>query len=58
MKNYVDVIIPRGGKSLVKKVLKKSVNFNYWTLRGLMSCLCRSRSRFKVWQLKLLKIQK
>ena len=24
MKNYVDVIIPRGGKSLVKKVLKKS----------------------------------
>ena len=25
MKNYVDLIIPRGGKSLVKKVLKKSV---------------------------------
>ena len=25
MKNYIDVIIPRGGKSLVKKVLKKSV---------------------------------
>ena len=24
MKNYIDVIIPRGGKSLVKKVLKKS----------------------------------
>ncbi len=24
MKNYVDLIIPRGGKSLVKKVLKKS----------------------------------
>jgi len=24
MKNYVDIIIPRGGKSLVKKVLKKS----------------------------------
>tara|TARA_B100000686_G_scaffold343177_1_gene423554 strand:- start:68 stop:1132 length:1065 start_codon:yes stop_codon:yes gene_type:complete len=24
MKNYLDVIIPRGGKSLVKKVLKKS----------------------------------
>ena len=24
MKNYVDVIIPRGGKSLVKKVIKKS----------------------------------
>ena len=24
MKNYVDVIIPRGGKSLVRKVLKKS----------------------------------
>ncbi len=24
MKNYVDVVIPRGGKSLVKKVLKKS----------------------------------
>ena len=25
MKNYIDLIIPRGGKSLVKKVLKKSV---------------------------------
>ena len=25
MKNYIDVIIPRGGKSLIKKVLKKSV---------------------------------
>jgi len=25
MKNYIDVIIPRGGKSLVKKVIKKSV---------------------------------
>ena len=25
MKNYIDVIIPRGGKGLVKKVLKKSV---------------------------------
>ena len=25
MKDYVDIIIPRGGKSLVKKVLKKSV---------------------------------
>ena len=24
MKNYIDIIIPRGGKSLVKKVLKKS----------------------------------
>ena len=24
MKNYIDVIIPRGGKSLVSKVLKKS----------------------------------
>ena len=24
MKNYIDVIIPRGGKSLVKKVIKKS----------------------------------
>ena len=24
MKNYIDVVIPRGGKSLVKKVLKKS----------------------------------
>jgi len=24
MKNYIDVIIPRGGKSLIKKVLKKS----------------------------------
>jgi len=24
MKNYIDVIIPRGGKSLVKKVMKKS----------------------------------
>jgi glutamate-5-semialdehyde dehydrogenase len=24
MKNYIDVIIPRGGKGLVKKVLKKS----------------------------------
>jgi len=24
MKNYIDLIIPRGGKSLVKKVLKKS----------------------------------
>ncbi len=24
MKNYIDVIVPRGGKSLVKKVLKKS----------------------------------
>ena len=24
MKNYVDLIIPRGGKNLVKKVLKKS----------------------------------
>ena len=25
MKNYIDLIIPRGGKSLIKKVLKKSV---------------------------------
>ena len=25
MKNYIDLIIPRGGKGLVKKVLKKSV---------------------------------
>ncbi len=25
MKNYIDVIIPRGGKSLIKKVLKQSV---------------------------------
>ena len=25
MKNYIDVIIPRGGKNLIKKVLKKSV---------------------------------
>jgi len=25
MKNYIDVIIPRGGKNLVRKVLKKSV---------------------------------
>ena len=25
MKNYIDLIVPRGGKSLVKKVLKKSV---------------------------------
>ena len=25
MKNYIDIIIPRGGKNLVKKVLKKSV---------------------------------
>ena len=24
MKNYIDVIIPRGGKNLVKKVQKKS----------------------------------
>ena len=24
MKNYIDVIIPRGGKGLVKKVVKKS----------------------------------
>ena len=24
MENYIDVIVPRGGKSLVKKVLKKS----------------------------------
>ena len=24
MKNYIDLIIPRGGKSLVKKVLKKA----------------------------------
>ena len=24
MKNYIDLIIPRGGKGLVKKVLKKS----------------------------------
>ena len=32
MKNYIDIIIPRGGKSLVKKVQKKIRNFNYWTL--------------------------
>tara|TARA_B100000700_G_scaffold246371_1_gene275261 strand:+ start:2912 stop:4174 length:1263 start_codon:yes stop_codon:yes gene_type:complete len=25
MKNYVDIIIPRGGKNLIKKVLKKSI---------------------------------
>ena len=31
MKNYIDVIIPRGGKNLVKKVLEKICSFNYWT---------------------------
>ena len=41
MQNHIDLIIPRGGKNLVKKSSKKINNFNYWSLRGLMSCLCR-----------------
>ena len=24
MKNYIDLVIPRGGKTLIKKVMKKS----------------------------------
>ena len=47
MKNYIDIIIPRGGKGLVKKVLKKIFSFNHWSLRRLMPCLCRQRCRLK-----------
>ena len=32
MKKYIDIIIPRGGKSLVKKSFKKIFSFNYWSL--------------------------
>ena len=45
MKNYIDLIIPRGGKGLVKKVLKKSSVSIIGHYEGLMSCLCRQRCR-------------
>ena len=47
MKNYIDLIIPRGGKSLVKKVLKKSAVSIIGHYEGLCHVFRRSRGRFK-----------
>ena len=40
MKDYIDVIIPRGGKNLVKRVQEFSSCTYYWTFRRSMSHLC------------------
>ena len=47
MKNYVDVIIPRGGKGLVKKVLKKSTISIIGHYEGLCHVYVDRRGRFK-----------
>ena len=39
MKKYIDVIIPRGGKNLVKKVQNLS-NVPTWSFRGHLSFVC------------------
>ena len=40
MKDYIDVIIPRGGKNLVKKVQEVFNRTYYWTFRRAMSYVC------------------
>ena len=37
MKDYIDVIIPRGGKNLVKRVQEFSSDTYHWSPRRLMS---------------------
>jgi glutamate-5-semialdehyde dehydrogenase len=40
MKKYIDVIIPRGGKNLVKRVQEIFNSSNNWSLRRYLSYIC------------------